>query len=126
MRIVRKRARSYRSRIKWLCRLRIGFEKRIIKRCFLFVRKKRRSHFFIFFPDLRNRGDTFQDRLENDNYSSCFIKIIFQFRTSPGPVPKMLNITKEKIVKNRISKRLRIVFSKFKIVFKNLPSRNDR
>lgn len=33
------------------------------------------------------------------------------------PVPKMLNITKEKIVKNRISERLRIVLSKFKIVF---------
>lgn len=61
MRIVRKRARGYRSRIKWLCRLRIGFEERIKT---LLIKKKRQSDFFIFpsrITYLRNRMDRFQD-----------------------------------------------------------------
>lgn len=98
MRIVRKRARGYRSRIKWLCRLRIGFEEKRIKTLLLVYKKRDKMTFFPFsfhiIPYLRNHVDTFQD-------SKTIIILIlryFNFRRV-HPVPKMFKYTKKKLLK---------------------------
>lgn len=125
MRIVRKRARGYRSRIKWLCRLRIGFEEKRIKTLLLVYKKKRQNDFFpIFFPynsvSKKSRGHV--SGFENDNYS--YFKI-FQFQTSPS-CSKDVKYTKKKLLKIWFEKSRESYRVSLKSFFKNYASREMR